>query len=225
MDSHILTPEWRPYIVAIVIVFAVSSMSLAAKRRIVGPPAVMYAALLQTHVALMLGIVILGTAVVGVPAFMPSTFLAGVALTGAGVGAGTLAAGANGLIVHNVASVTRPSIAYRGAGHRRQRATQLLLLVATGILEEVLFRGYLVTFAFWLPGRTLVATALAMSVLCFAVVHIYGGLEEALGKLPLGALTLVLALGSGLLWPAIVAHLCFNLMASPVPVAERAASY
>jgi len=222
MDSHILTLEWRSYIVAIIVVFSLSSMSLAAKQRIGGPPAAMYAKMLQTHVALMIGTVLLGMAVVGVPAFMPPTFLAGAALTGAGVGAGVLAVATNGLIVRNAGSVARSAIAYRGgAGDRGQRVMQLLLLVAAGILEEVLFRGYLITFAFWLPGRTLVAIALAMSVLCFAATHIYGGLKETLGKLPLGALTLTLVLGSGLLWPAMVAHLCFNLMASPVPVVQR----
>ena len=98
---------------------------------------------------------------------------------------------------------------------------RILLLTAAAILEEVLFRGYLVTIASWLPSPTLVVIALSASVLCFALAHIYGGAIEALGKLPLGAVTLMLTLGSGLLWPAIVAHIYFNLMASSFLVMQR----
>ncbi len=221
MYSHILTLEWRAYIVAIIVVFSLSSMSIAAKLANNAASGRTFNAFLQIYVALMAGITMLGAAFVGVPALMPPTFIAGAALSGAGVAAAILSIAANRLIVRNAGKVPGLATAHRADQRDQyQRAMRLSLLTASAILEEVLFRGYLVIIAFWLPDRFLVVITLALSVLCFGMAHIYGGLEEALGKLPLGTLTLLLALGSGLLWPAIVAHVCFNLMSSRGPVVQ-----
>jgi membrane protease YdiL (CAAX protease family) len=222
MFSHILIPEWRAYLVAIIVLFSLSSMSIAAKLKNDAASAARFTPFLQSYVALMAGIAMLGAASVGVPALLPPTFIAASALTGAGIAAGILAVAANRLILRTTSNVPGLATTHRAdGGDRYQHMMRLILLTATAILEEVLFRGYLVTFAFWLPNQFLVVTALVLSVICFGAAHIYGGPENALGKLPLGALTLLLALGSGLLWPAIVAHVCFNLMGSRGPVAQQ----
>jgi len=220
--SHILTPEWRVYIFAIIVLFSLSSMSIAAKFGRNAAPPKNYSAFLKAYVALMVGTAMLGAAFIGVPATMPPTFIAATALSGAGLVAAILAVAANRLVVRNAGRAPGLATSHRADGDDQyQRAMRLILLTAVAILEEMLFRGYLVTIAFWLSGQLLVGTALVLSVLCFGAAHTYGGVEEALGKLPLGALTVLLTLGSGLLWPAIIAHVCFNLMGSRGPVVRH----
>jgi membrane protease YdiL (CAAX protease family) len=197
-------------------------MSIAAKLESNAASAAKFTSFLRSYVALMAGSVMLGAVSVGVPAIMPPTFIAASVLTGAGIAAGILAVAANRLILRTTNNVPGLVTTHRADGRDRyQYIMRLILLTAVAILEEVLFRGYLVTFAFWLPNQFLVATTLVLSIICFGAAHIYGGLGNALGKLPLGALTLLLALGSGLVWPAIVAHVCFNLMGSRGPVAQQ----
>lgn len=85
------------------------------------------------------------------------------------------------------------------------------LLVLAGTFEELLFRGVLVSASLTLPHPTLVAAALVGTVAVFALSHVEFGWPHVLALLPLGTLTTVAVLSLHTVAPAIMAHVLFNL--------------
>ncbi|HVE77688.1 MAG TPA: CPBP family intramembrane glutamic endopeptidase [Gemmatimonadaceae bacterium] len=96
-----------------------------------------------------------------------------------------------------------------GAPVSRRRVLGLWLLAGT--LEEVLFRGVLVELISRLPVAALIGPCLVASVAAFALSHVALGWPEVLDKLPLGAITLAIALLTQSVAPAVVAHVFFNV--------------
>jgi hypothetical protein len=220
MRALIPTLEWQVYAIAVVAVYTLGSASLAA-HWVNGPGgAALGRRFLVTHSAVMLGTVALAADAIGLPVILPPALPAALGWTLLGGAAGHLAFVGNELALrHPIRGWRFPGIAITAVDPKAVVTPLLLTLVAA--LEEVLFRGCLVILAFRLPSAALVAAALALSVLAFAATHIHAGLAEALGKLPLGALTLALSLLSGTIWPPIVAHVYFNALATPAAAASR----
>jgi hypothetical protein len=86
-------------------------------------------------------------------------------------------------------------------------------LVIIAVLEEMIFRGFLLNLCFALPTTYLITIAVFGTILFFSLSHIHFGWPHVLAKLPLGVLTTITALWSGAVLPAIVAHVVFNFRA------------
>ena len=84
-------------------------------------------------------------------------------------------------------------------------------LVMGAVLEELIYRGFLVSACFLLPTNFLIGIALASSIIIFALSHIRFGWPHVLAKLPLGALAMIAVLSLGTVLPAVVAHVVFNI--------------
>ncbi|HTN85879.1 MAG TPA: CPBP family intramembrane glutamic endopeptidase [Sorangium sp.] len=97
----------------------------------------------------------------------------------------------------------------RPAGAERARLAELLL---AGVLEELVFRGYLMLAASALPVAW-GAVLLVGSFIGFLLAHVHGGVTDAFAKVPLAVVTTGVAVGSGLVTAAIAAHVAFNVVA------------
>ena len=80
----------------------------------------------------------------------------------------------------------------------------ILLSIAAGISEELVFRGYLQHQLTALTGRTSIALVLQASI--FGIAHGYQGLQSCLAIALYGALFTVLALWRKSLRPGMIAH-------------------
>lgn len=88
---------------------------------------------------------------------------------------------------------------------KRPPIRNLLMLEAVAVLEEIIYRGVLLSIALWLPaGPRFVA--IAGVVLIFALSHVSFGFAQATAKLPLGIVATLLTFGAGSVLPAAVAH-------------------
>jgi MFS family permease len=96
-------------------------------------------------------------------------------------------------------------------GREASPVSLLSLLIAVAALEEVLFRGVLVDLILVLSSPALVVVFLTLTVVCFALSHLYWGWGEVLAKSSLGALALVSVLALRTIAPAIIAHVLFNI--------------
>src|SRR5207244_772413 len=67
----------------------------------------------------------------------------------------------------------------------------LVTVVLAATLEELVYRGFLVSACWLLPVVTLQIAALVGLVLMFALSHVWFGWVHVLAKLPLGALTML----------------------------------
>ncbi len=103
--------------------------------------------------------------------------------------------------------LVRPDQASVGASGR-PAVLAWLLIVAAG--EEVLFRGVAVTLALALPTRLLSVGGLLAGLILFCLSHQPMGWRETVGKAPIGAVTLAVALADGTVLPAVVAHALYN---------------
>ena len=101
-----------------------------------------------------------------------------------------------------------------------QRYRVLGWLLLAGVLEEVLFRGVLVELILDLESPVLIVLCLVATVVVFAMSHLRLGYGEGLAKLPLGSVTLLVALLTRSVVPALVAHVFFNLWAWRAAPAE-----
>jgi membrane protease YdiL (CAAX protease family) len=89
----------------------------------------------------------------------------------------------------------------------------LLLLVVAGCGEEILFRGYLTAYlASYLP----LAIAAVVSVLAFALGHLYQGARGVAQTAVVGGLCMVFYLATGSLWPAIILHAGLNFVSAHI---------
>jgi len=86
----------------------------------------------------------------------------------------------------------------------------VLLSLSAGICEEIVFRGFLMTRLRELTGRT-VFPLLATSV-AFGLVHIYVSGPNALQAGVFGLIMGIVTLGSRNLFPAILAHVAWDLL-------------
>jgi hypothetical protein len=84
-------------------------------------------------------------------------------------------------------------------------------VVAVAALEELVYRGVLVSACFLLPGSMYVALALAGLIVAFALPHVWFGWAHVLAKLPLSALTMAAALSLSTVLPAVIGHIVFNI--------------
>ncbi|MFD0775522.1 type II CAAX prenyl endopeptidase Rce1 family protein, partial [Streptomonospora algeriensis] len=91
----------------------------------------------------------------------------------------------------------------------RERVAAAVLAVTAGVGEELLYRGLLVAFgvALGLP----VWAAAAAACLLFALAHLYQGWWGVVGPGLLGALFMVVYLGTGSLLIPIAAHVVLEL--------------
>src|SRR5215217_6937945 len=83
-------------------------------------------------------------------------------------------------------------------------------IMMASVLEELVYRGFLVQACFLLDDRFLMVMALVGTLLVFALSHIQFGWLQVLAKFPLGALALMTVLSFETVLPAIVAHIIFN---------------
>ncbi len=88
---------------------------------------------------------------------------------------------------------------------------RLWLLVSVAVVEELVFRGVLVSLALRAPGPVLVVAGVLGAQLAFAVSHVFFGWGQVLAKLPLAAACAAAVLLTGTVLPAVVAHVLFNV--------------
>jgi membrane protease YdiL (CAAX protease family) len=215
MTFPTLTPEVRAYCVALVVVFSLAATSLASKlqgpsRWNVGRPRFRLA-----HIALLAAVASLAVAILGVPRFVPDSPMALAGVICAGIALGVVAVIADRAIVRLAGPSGRVRLRHKIS------ASALLLGVLAAVLEEIVYRGYLISLCSEIPNTALYTVALSSTVLAFAAAHIYSGPAQALAKLPLGLLAIAAVLISGALLPAIVAHVLFNLLSTEEPSRER----
>ena len=88
--------------------------------------------------------------------------------------------------------------------------TSLWLILLVAVLEELVFRGFIVQASLLLPHPALVAGAILASVVMFALSHLSFGWAHVAGKLPLGIVAALSVVALGTVAPAIIAHGLFN---------------
>lgn len=96
---------------------------------------------------------------------------------------------------------------------RQVEVSSFVIVTIVAVLEEMIFRGFLLNLCFALETRYLITIAVLGTILFFALSHIHFGWPHVLAKFPLGVLTTIIALSSGTVLPAIVAHVMFNFRA------------
>jgi len=212
------TPEWRPYVVAIVVVFSLASTSLASKVQPGVATARELLRFLGVHSGLMVSTVALaafcGPALPVAPWSLAGAFWQSVT----GLALGHIALVADNKLIRYSRRWERgaPGVVLRqthGMGANQQVA-HLILLCAVAILEEVLFRGVLVELSFRPASPAVQCFLLALNVPLFAMTHAYGGLVQVIAKIPLGLFCLVTALTFHTLLAPLIIHLHFNLSVS-----------
>jgi membrane protease YdiL (CAAX protease family) len=92
-------------------------------------------------------------------------------------------------------------------------AAAALTLVVVAILEELIYRGFLVKACFLLPNPALIVAANIGCLAFFSLGHIRFGWVHVLAKTPLGILALGITLLAGTVLPAMLLHAAFNLSA------------
>lgn len=102
---------------------------------------------------------------------------------------------------------------FRLTGGPGPRYAGLGWLLLAGMLEEVLFRGVLVDLVLSLYSPVWIVLCLLATVVVFALSHLSLGYYEVFAKLPLGLVTLLVALLMHSVLPAIIAHGYFNFWA------------
>src|SRR5438094_750970 len=86
----------------------------------------------------------------------------------------------------------------------------LVPMVTTAVLEELVYRGVLVRACFESPSSALLVISLTATVFAFSLTHINFGWPQVFAKVPLSALALAATLSSGTVLPAVFAHVVFN---------------
>lgn len=85
-----------------------------------------------------------------------------------------------------------------------------LLALSAGICEEIVYRGFMMAFiALWLG----VIPAVILSSILFGFAHLYLGMRHVLRTAIIGLSFALIVLASASLWPAIVIHAIFDLLA------------
>jgi membrane protease YdiL (CAAX protease family) len=97
--------------------------------------------------------------------------------------------------------------------HLANHGFTLKLLLAAAVLEEMIYRGWLLEACRVLGSGLLCAAAMVTTVLAFSLAHLQFGWPHVLSKTPLSLLALAAVLLTGSVIAAVVAHLWFNLHA------------
>ena len=85
----------------------------------------------------------------------------------------------------------------------------IIVLAASVLFEEVLFRGYLISRLQELLGNSW--NAVVVSAILFCAVHLYQGPIGIFSAMGLGVVTGIAFVMTKRLWPSLVAHLAINL--------------
>lgn len=100
------------------------------------------------------------------------------------------------------------------AAHESQLGKfSLVIILATAVLEEIIFRGYLVQCCYFLPGF-MINTALVVTVIVFGIAHASFGVGQMIAKTVLGACCMVAVLLCDTILPALIIHGYLNWIAS-----------
>ena len=228
------TPDLQAYLVAVVAVASLAPGSVASQVRMLwpGPRAPSF---LPVYLATMACVGVLGLTVLDLPIVRQSSPVALALSLFVGLPAGLVAFSCDESIrrAFKRRAFDRPADAVAWSPmlpgsrrtHRLGRAESsagaaldmrdddvptLVLLLAIAVLEELLFRGFLVEFALRLSPPGLAALAIAGTVLAFAAGHVFWGPVEALAKAPLGIAALAASLPFHCLLGAVAAHVVFN---------------
>jgi hypothetical protein len=223
MRIHTLIPEAASYGIAILVLYGLGCFALAAQvheRWLSGTSA----GFLQVHAAVATVIVLWGVMVLDpMPVLGNSVGMLLLAFP-VGLAVGIVARLADRAILRRLTRwqlIRRPSPRSGNMSHRpqvsnlptseRRAEFKVAWLVVVAVLEELIYRGFLVRTAFLLPAPLLVAGAIVGIVLIFALAHLQFGWEHVMAKLPLSALAMGTVLFLGSVLPAVVAHALFNV--------------
>jgi membrane protease YdiL (CAAX protease family) len=106
----------------------------------------------------------------------------------------------------------RTRLTFRRLGFLPATATEylhfLFLCVAAGVGEEIVYRGFLITYLTEVVGQTGWAAAVALTVpaLSFGLAHLYQGRAAVVKIIAMALLFGFFFLRSGSLWPLILLH-------------------
>ena len=100
---------------------------------------------------------------------------------------------------------------------RVERLTFAALAVTAGICEEVLFRGFGISYLRWLWPHAPDLAVIWITALCFGVVHLYQGTRGVVLTGLVGAYLAWVVLSRGSLLPAIVIHALLDLRILALP--------
>ena len=89
----------------------------------------------------------------------------------------------------------------------------LLLLVVAAASEEILYRGYLTAY---LSNYLSLPVAACISVIAFAIGHLYQGVKGIAQTAIVGATCMIVYLAVGSLWPSIVLHAGLNFVSAHI---------
>ena len=211
MNHLTLTHSQYAYVTAVVVLLTIGSGSLAEKLAALSRP-LRSIPIICIHLVILSALVCVGSAFGEVPGVMPRSGIASVILVCVGFVMAMIALKADRLLLGALlpnGSVRHPSSLSISA---------IALSSAVAILEEILFRGYLVHLSQTASNSVIVWIAVLSTVLAFAISHAYAGMEQAIAKMPLGVLTLSAVLYTKTLLPAIVAHVLFNVRSTDASI-------
>jgi membrane protease YdiL (CAAX protease family) len=89
-----------------------------------------------------------------------------------------------------------------------------ILALTAGLCEELVFRGFLVSYFAALIGPTWPAVALAIAIpaVVFAIGHVAQGVRGVVGTAGWAVVGGIVLIETGSLWPAIAAHASWDLV-------------
>jgi membrane protease YdiL (CAAX protease family) len=90
-----------------------------------------------------------------------------------------------------------------------------LLALSAGFCEEIVCRGFMMGF---LTMRIGVIPAVILSSILFGFAHLYLGMKHVIRTAIIGLAFALIVLASGSLWPAIVIHSIFDLLAGDLAI-------
>lgn len=222
-------PEAASYGIAVLVTYGLSSASLASYARLL--PGLRRRRFVEVHLGILAVVVAWGFLVVGQGRLLPggggpSGWGLSI-LIGLGIGPGSwwcdhkilrwfasrrrVRAGISGRSGHPGEARPPYTRSLFGSGEAEPRPWEL---AGVAVLEELVYRGFLVSACFLLPGGVLTGMALTGVCLAFAFSHAQFGLEHVVSKISLSALALGAVLVTHSVIPAVLGHVAFNLITS-----------
>ncbi|HEX3730806.1 MAG TPA: CPBP family intramembrane glutamic endopeptidase [Opitutaceae bacterium] len=92
-----------------------------------------------------------------------------------------------------------------------EQAAWALVAVTSGVCEEIMFRGFLLSYGHAFPWHWAWPAAIGASCLAFGLGHLYQGAGSALRAAAAGLLFCGLFLASGSLWLPVLTHVAADL--------------
>jgi membrane protease YdiL (CAAX protease family) len=211
MNHLTLTHSRYAYVTAVTVLLTIGSGSLAEKLAALSRPR-WPIPIICIHLVILSAVVCVVSALGGVPGIMPRSGIAAIILVCVGIVIAMISLKADRLLLGTLL----PNGSFRHPSSLSISAIALSSAIA--ILEEILFRGYLVHLGQSALNPVIVWLAVLSTLLAFAISHAYAGIEQAIAKMPLGMLTLSAVLCSKTLLPAIVAHVLFNVRSTDASI-------